>query len=113
MDWKQKTCEGCKFRVEMECRRFPPQRLHSLRGFGDGTVSNAYHPRYILVVQSGHHDETKNGKFIDACAEYSKQKKCTCHERDSSQVCSYCYDQGERGHMQRETDTQCWGNSNG
>lgn len=27
-------------------------------------------------------------------------KKCTCHERDSSFVCSYCYAQGHRGHMQ-------------
>ena len=27
--------------------------------------------------------------------------KCTCHERDSSQVCEYCYSLGFRGHMQR------------
>lgn len=25
---------------------------------------------------------------------------CTCHERDSSYVCDYCYSQGYRGHMQ-------------
>jgi hypothetical protein len=26
---------------------------------------------------------------------------CTCHERDSSYVCDFCYSQGHRGHMQR------------
>lgn len=25
---------------------------------------------------------------------------CTCHERDGSYVCSHCYSQGHRGHMQ-------------
>ena len=27
--------------------------------------------------------------------------RCTCHERDGSYVCSYCYAQGHRGHMQQ------------
>lgn len=27
--------------------------------------------------------------------------KCSCHERDSSQVCAYCYAEGERGHMEK------------
>jgi hypothetical protein len=26
---------------------------------------------------------------------------CTCHPRDSSYVCDYCYKQGHRGHMQK------------
>jgi hypothetical protein len=26
---------------------------------------------------------------------------CTCHERDGSYVCDYCYAQGHRGHMQK------------
>ena len=26
---------------------------------------------------------------------------CTCHERDSSYACAYCYAQGIRGHMQK------------
>lgn len=26
---------------------------------------------------------------------------CTCHERDNSYVCQFCYSQGFRGHMQR------------
>ena len=29
------------------------------------------------------------------------EDKCECHERDSSYVCKYCYERGERGHMQR------------
>lgn len=29
---------------------------------------------------------------------------CTCHERDSSVVCSYCYSLGHRGHMQQGED---------
>lgn len=27
---------------------------------------------------------------------------CTCHERDGSYMCEYCYSQGLRGHMQKD-----------
>ena len=28
------------------------------------------------------------------------QNACSCHERDCSYVCDYCYAQGQRGHME-------------
>ena len=28
------------------------------------------------------------------------QNACSCHERDGSYVCDYCYAQGRRGHME-------------
>lgn len=31
----------------------------------------------------------------------SDENKCTCHERDGSYVCDYCFAQGHRGHMQK------------
>lgn len=41
---------------------------------------------------------------------------CSCHERDSSQVCDFCYKQGYRGHMQEDSSYKCddcglWSNS--
>jgi len=36
-----------------------------------------------------------------------RKDKCTCHERDSSQVCSYCYNQGYRGYFQEESSYYC------
>lgn len=33
-----------------------------------------------------------------------KAEKCECHERDSSQTCSYCQSQGYFGHMQKEQE---------
>ena len=33
--------------------------------------------------------------------------KCTCHERDSSQVCDLCYHEGYRGWMQEDGSTKC------
>ena len=33
--------------------------------------------------------------------------KCNCHERDSSQVCSYCYSQGYRGYYQEVGSYYC------
>ena len=33
-------------------------------------------------------------------------EKCSCHERDSSQVCDLCYRQGYRGHMQEGGDSK-------
>lgn len=67
--WKTKTCADCKFRIGFDCHRFPPQILHSIRQ----DFVNAYYPRYPLVVQAGHHDETQNGKFIKACSEHKTE----------------------------------------
>lgn len=46
------------------------------------------------VLDSGKTYADDKGNF------YSLETKCTCHERDSSYVCDYCYSQGFRGHMQ-------------
>jgi len=43
-------------------------------------------------------------KYLKEESSKTKKKstnKCTCHERDSSYVCEYCYSQGHRGHMQK------------
>jgi hypothetical protein len=32
--------------------------------------------------------------------------KCTCHERDGSYACPYCYAKGERGHMQEDKEAE-------
>lgn len=34
-------------------------------------------------------------------------EKCSCHERDSSQVCDLCYREGYRGWMQEDGSTRC------
>ncbi len=39
-------------------------------------------------------------KFVNVHREPVEAKHCTCHERDGSYVCDYCYEQGHRGHMQ-------------
>jgi hypothetical protein len=36
-----------------------------------------------------------------------KPEECSCHERDSSQVCDLCYRQGYRGHMQESFSKFC------
>lgn len=36
-------------------------------------------------------------------------EKCSCHERDSSQVCDLCYRNGYRGWMQESGSTKCQG----
>ena len=67
MTWKDKTCEECRYRVGMDCRRFPPQILHSVN-FKYNHME--FLPRYPLTVECGHHDDSKNGEFIAACAEF-------------------------------------------
>ena len=56
-DWKSKTCEECKFRVENHCRRFPPTA-------DEGTALTANYP----VIQDGFHKT-----FLSACAEYQPE----------------------------------------
>lgn len=68
MNWKEKTCEKCVFRDMMICRRFPPQTLTSI----SVDMVNSFYPRYPLVVQAGLADASKNGLYIDACAEYTE-----------------------------------------
>ena len=41
------------------------------------------------------------GAWIEFCGTAESSAACTCHERDSSRVCDFCYSQGLRGHMQR------------
>jgi hypothetical protein len=48
--------------------------------------------------------------------ETTEPEGCSCHERDSSQVCDVCYKQGYRGHMQESHSRKCddcylWSNS--
>lgn len=58
MNWRDKTCEKCVFRVGDECRRFPPTTLftHTLRGSSFPMVAG-------------------ENRFGDACAEYSEDGK--------------------------------------
>ena len=42
MEWKEKTCEDCKYAIDGRCRKFPP--LYSMSG-GHGTwLSMAVYP---------------------------------------------------------------------
>ncbi len=45
---------------------------------------------------------TGHSKLVEVNPIHKKSiEKCTCHERDSSYVCEFCYSQGYRGHMQK------------
>ncbi len=52
--------------------------------------------RTYQLVATGH------SKLVEVNPIHKKSvEKCTCHERDSSYVCEFCYSQGYRGHMQK------------
>lgn len=57
MIWKDKDCEKCIFRVDMDCRRFPPS---STWGYWDSK------PKVRKATPSG------NFNYADACAEYKE-----------------------------------------
>lgn len=54
-DFKDKTCEDCRFRVKYECRRFPPSILHKPLSM----------PEYPLVVSAG-------TPYSPACSEHTR-----------------------------------------
>ena len=53
MNWKDKTCEKCKYRCIIRCQRFPP-------------MSGDYYP--IVFMK-------KDNFFFPACAEYKEREK--------------------------------------
>ena len=53
MNWKEKTCKGCCFRVGVVCRRFPP------------VVQNEY--PYVTRIEPG-----LRYSYLDACSEYAE-----------------------------------------
>lgn len=54
MDWKNSVCGDCEFRVDNECRRFPP----SFR-----QLNNKFWPGYVI-----RRDKNK------ACAEFKQEQ---------------------------------------
>ena len=52
MNWKDETCQDCRFRVNAGCRRFPPQ--------------NGMFPQVVQIGPRGAEE------FNYACAEYKK-----------------------------------------
>lgn len=51
LDWKNSTCEDCRFRVKAGCRRFPPIKMF---------------PQVLHILQNGENE------FNEACAEYKR-----------------------------------------
>ena len=81
------TCHGRTWRVEItdgECTITDPDGNIAHRS--SGHESTAVH--LAMALDARRYGET-----------YQKAV-CTCHERDGSFVCEYCYSQGYRGHMQ-------------
>jgi len=65
-----------------------------------------------LVRQANYHGDYAIGEQVkavrasvmeslDRMEQACEQDYCTCHERDMSYVCDYCYAKGFRGHMQK------------
>ena len=54
LDWKNSTCEDCRYRVLGSCRRFPP------------IAKDGYFPCVVYF------DEKGNQKYNIACAEYKR-----------------------------------------
>ena len=66
-DWKSKTCEGCRFRVESECRRFPPV----IESEFDVTTTYAMTSYPAVEFAIGKTDERD---YMPACAEYQSEE---------------------------------------
>ena len=60
-DWKNKTCKDCYFRIDTECRRFPPVEKE-YKGYTEDITN---YPRIT--------NKTKL-YFQDACSEYKTIK---------------------------------------
>ncbi len=58
-DWKNETCKDCYFRIDTECRRFPPV----------DTIPDKHVYDLTNYPKVGNYDETKP-YFQDACSEY-------------------------------------------
>lgn len=70
-NWKEQTCQKCKYRVENECRRFPPGIFTVITGVDSGVEEAAY-PQVKYL-----------DGFSDACAEYTEEgqvKEFDLHE---------------------------------
>lgn len=65
--WKSKTCEGCMFRVESECRRFPPV----IESEFDVTTIYAMTSYPAVEFAIGKTDERD---YMPACAEYQSEE---------------------------------------
>lgn len=61
ISWQKKSCESCIFRVDKECRRFPPNRNKS-NPFEQNVLSG----NPIVHILGITHDRI----FNPACAEY-------------------------------------------
>jgi hypothetical protein len=66
MAWKEKTCESCRFRTGLLCRRFPPQFM-----VRDGLTEAASYPAVVRY---------DNGPAGDA----SYEPACAEHEEDNT-----------------------------
>lgn len=58
-DWKDKTCENCNFRINLVCRRFPPQHSNFEAFWG-----------YTQYPKIGSYLNLNETEFSPACAEY-------------------------------------------
>ena len=63
-DWKDKKCGNCNFRVDLDCRRFPPQFLSN-----EVHNKNKHWPQYPNVNGA----QSVAGHWKPACAEFKEQ----------------------------------------
>ncbi len=69
-----------------------------------GHIKDAVTQKFVSIhpaedPTAGRQQSEPLGGRVDEPAE---AKHCTCHERDGSYACDYCYKQGHRGHMDGE-----------
>ena len=84
----------------------PALANQTLDGFSEWCRRVEVNPLCIFVAGDDMGLEFLDEVAMNAAGWYRKDEPaktdvCTCHERDSSYVCDYCYSQGYRGHMQK------------
>lgn len=66
-NWKEQTCEKCTFRVDDECRRFPPTKdSNAISGESTG------YPEVREYTSQGFFKPTFGYIFKDACSEFKE-----------------------------------------
>lgn len=63
-NWQNQSCEDCRFRLALECRRFPPN--HPPEDRRERSVEKHTYP--IVAEYREWKDEIRN--YNDACAEF-------------------------------------------